>query len=112
MRVRVSEQTLKVQFSRWEKVLGLMGDIDLPRASVGEIEVVDDPVAQVMRSGLKIGLRLPWLSYVGRSIKLDEVWAVRRHIPALAFSVRGCPPLRRVTLSTRDARALAAQLRG
>ncbi len=95
-----------------EKALGLLGNIKIPLADVGEVEVLDDPLHEVMRSGLKVGLRLPWLYYVCRTIRLDEAWAVRRGVPALSFAVRGSGTLERVTVSTREARALAERLEG
>jgi hypothetical protein len=65
-----------------------------------------------MRAGLKVGLRLPWLYYVCRTIRLDRAWVVRRGVPALSFAVRNDGALEQVTLSTPQARELARQLCG
>jgi hypothetical protein len=110
MRVQVSEDSVDVLLARWEKVLGLLGDIRVPRADVGDVEVVQEPIREVMRTGFKAGLRLPWLYYVARTIRLDEAWLVRRGVPALSFSVRNKGALRRVVVSTPEAGALARQL--
>jgi hypothetical protein len=110
VRVQVSEGAVEVLLSRWEKVLGLLGDIAVPRADVSDVRVLEEPMRDVLRTGLKAGLRLPWLYYVARTIRLDEAWVVRRGVPALSFSVRNHGALRRVVVSTPEAQALARQL--
>ena len=77
-----------MRLARWEKVVGLLGDITVPRADVSDVRVLEDPMRDVLRTGLKAGLRLPWLYYVARTIRLDEAWLVRRGVPALSFAVR------------------------
>jgi hypothetical protein len=108
--VQVSEDSVEVLLARWEKVLGLLGNIKVPRADVSDVQVVREPIREVMRTGLKAGLRLPWLYYVARTIRLDEAWLVRRGMPALSFSVRNNGALRRVVVSTPEADALALRL--
>ena len=110
MRVHLSEEKIEVRLAPAEKVLGLLRNISAPRSEIGEVQVLDDPLREVMRSGLKIGLRLPWLYYVCRSIRLDQAWAVRRGVPALSFAVHNQGALERVTVSTPDAHELARQL--
>jgi hypothetical protein len=110
MRVHVSEDAVEVLLSRWEKVLGLLGDIRVPRVDVSEVEVVAEPISEVMRTGLKAGLRIPWLYYAARTIRLDQAWLVRRNVPALSFAVRNKGALRRVVVSTPEADALAQRL--
>lgn len=95
-----------------EKALGLMRDITVARADVFEVRLLEDPLHEVMRAGLKVGLRLPWLYYVCRTIRLDRAWAVRRGVPALSFSVRNHHALRQVTVSTPQARELVLLLGG
>jgi hypothetical protein len=112
MRVTVSEEFVEVRLARWQKVLGLMRDIRVARAAIGDAQVVEDPIRDVMRTGLKVGLRLPWLYYVARTIRLDEAWVVRRGVPALAFAVRDGGALRRVVVSVPEAEALARRLGG
>lgn len=110
MRVELTEDSLEVRLSLWENVLGLLGNIKVARADVSEVEVVEDPVRQAMSSGIKVGLRLPWLYYVARSIRLDQAFVVRRGTPALSFTVRNKGFLRKVLVSTPDAEELARQL--
>ncbi len=110
VRVQVSEEAVEVLLSRWEKVLGLLGNITVPRADVSDVRVVEEPMREVLRTGLKAGLRLPWLYYVARTIRLDEAWLVRRGVPALSFAVRNHGALRRVVVSTPEAQALARRL--
>jgi hypothetical protein len=112
MRVQVTDESVDVLLSRWQKVLGLMRDIRVPRRDVSDVRVVDDPMRETMATGIKVGLRLPWLYYVARTIRLDQVFVVRRGMPALSFAVRNHDPLRRVLVSTGDADELARRLRG
>jgi hypothetical protein len=110
MRVEITAETIEVRLSRREKILGLMGDIRLKLGDVEDVSVLAEPLREVRRSGLMAGLRVPWLYYVARTIRLDEVWIVRRGVPALSFSVRGKGTLKRVVLSTPEAEALARRL--
>jgi hypothetical protein len=110
MRLTISEDLVEVRLARWQKALGLMRDIRVARTAIDDVRVVDDPLAEVMGAGLKIGLRLPWLYYVARSIRLDEAWIVRRGVPALSFAVADGRALRRVLVSTPQAHQLARQL--
>jgi hypothetical protein len=110
VRVRLSDQQIEARLSPLEKALGLMGDITVARADVADVHVLEDPLHDVMRAGLKVGLRLPWLYYVCRTIRLDRAWVVRRGVPALSFAVRNHGALEQVTLSTPQARELALQL--
>jgi hypothetical protein len=113
MRVIVDETAVHVRLSAWQKVLGLMRDITIAREHVGEVRVLENGVRETMGTGLKIGLRLPWLCYVGRTMQLDRAFVVRRGVPTLSIDVHDDGPLTNVLLSTRDAvelaRALGAQ---
>ena len=111
MRVRLTEDSVEVLFTRWEKALGLLGNITVPRADVSDAKVVSEPLREVMSAGIKAGLRLPWLYYVARTIRLDQAFAVRRGVPALSFAVRNHGALQHVLVSTPDAEILAQQLR-
>ncbi|MHB8234645.1 MAG: hypothetical protein ACYDHT_08325 [Solirubrobacteraceae bacterium] len=112
MRMRVTEDSVEVLLSPWQKVLGLMKDIRVLRSDVADVRVVDDPLAEVRGTGLKAGLRLPGLYYVARTIRLDRAFVVRRGVPALAFSLRNNEPLRSVLVSTPEAARLAQTLTG
>jgi hypothetical protein len=108
--VVVTEDSVEVRLAPWQRALGLMKDIRVARADVSDARLVEEPMREVRGSGLKAGLRLPGLYYAARTIRLDRVFVVRRKVPALAFAVRGNPPLREVLVSTPDAAALAQQL--
>jgi hypothetical protein len=112
VRLTITPDTLEVHLSWWEKIFGLLKDIRVARADISDVEVVPDPLGVAMRSGIKAGLRLPWLMYVARTIRLDEAFIVRRSQPGLSFSVRNHKPLRRVLVSTPQAEEIARELRG
>lgn len=108
--MHLSEEKIEIRLSMVEKALGLLNNISVPRADVSDVQVIEDPLHEVMRSGLKVGLRLPWLYYVCRSIRLDRAWMVRRGVPALSFAVRSYGALEHVTVSTPEAHVLAQRL--
>jgi len=110
VRVRVTDNSIEVVLARWEKILGLMRDIRVPLADVSDVRVVDDPIRETVGTGLKAGLRVPWLYYVARTIRLDRAFVVRRGVPALSFAVRNHGPLHSVLVSTPDAAQLAEAL--
>jgi hypothetical protein len=110
MRVELTEETLEVRLSLWQKLLGLLGNIRVARADISDVQVVADPVRAAMDVGIKVGLRLPWLYYVARTIRLDQAFVVRRGVPALSFAVSNDGALRRVLVSTPDAEELARRL--
>jgi hypothetical protein len=111
MRIEVTDDSVEVLLAGWQKVLGLLRDVRVARSDIGDVRVVEDPVREAMMSGIKVGLRLPWLCYVARTIRLDQVFVVRRGVPGLSFAVRGEGRLRRVLVSTPDAAELAERLR-
>ncbi|HEY1450812.1 MAG TPA: hypothetical protein VGF47_07650 [Solirubrobacteraceae bacterium] len=110
MRVRLTEDSIEVLLSRWEKVVGLMKDISVPLVDVSDARVVEKPMREVAGSGLKAGMRLPGFYYVARTIRLDRAFIVKRGLPALGFSVRNKEPLRSVVVSTPDAVEIARRL--
>jgi hypothetical protein len=110
VRLEITPDTVEVRLSWWEKVLGLLKDIRVARADISDVQVVSDPVRVAMGSGIKAGLRLPWLLYVARTIRLDEAFVVRRREPGLSFAVRNHGTLKRVLVSTPRAEEIARQL--
>jgi hypothetical protein len=110
MRIVLSEESIEIHLSRWQKMLGLMRDIRVARRDISNVCVVQDPVHEAMSTGMKVGLRLPWLYFVARTLKLDQAFIVSRRMPALSFAVAGEGPLRRVLVSTPEAQALAERL--
>lgn len=112
MRIDLTDEQLEVRLALWQKLLGLMRNIRVARSDVSDVQLVADPVREAMRSGIKVGLRLPWLCYVARTIRLDQAFVVRRGVPGLSFAVENGTPLHRVTLSTHEANELARALQG
>lgn len=110
MRVELTAEMLEVRLAWWEKILGLLKDIRVERADISDVKVVEEPVREAMGSGIKAGLRLPWLMYVARTIRLDEAFIVRRGVPGLSFAVSNGSHLKRVLVSTRDAEEIARRL--
>ncbi len=111
MRVLLDDTRLEVRLSLWQKVLGLLGNIRVRRADVSDVQLVQEPVREAMATGVKVGLRLPWLYYVARTIQLDQAFVVRRGVPGLSFAVNDASRLKRVLVSTPDAARLADELR-
>jgi hypothetical protein len=108
--IDLSDEYVEVRLAKWQKLLGLLRDIRVARTDVSDVRVVEEPLREAMSSGIKVGLRLPWLYYVARTIHLDEAFIVRRGVPALSFAVDNDSALRRVLVSTHDAGALVQQL--
>jgi hypothetical protein len=110
VRIVIGDGSLQIRLSRWQKVLGLLGDIVVPLEDVRAAEVEEEPVRVAMRAGVKVGLRVPWLYFVARTIRLDEAFVVRRGVPALRVDIENSGALRRLLVSTPDASALAERL--
>jgi hypothetical protein len=110
VRVLLTDQTLEVRLAPWETALGLLRSIKVPRADVSDVEVVEESVREAMQAGIKVGLRVPGIYYIARTIGLDRAFIVRRGVPALSFAVRNQGALKRVLVSTPEARELAREL--
>jgi hypothetical protein len=110
MRIELSEQAIEVRLAWWEKLLGLMGNIRVERADVSEVRVVEAPMREAMRGGMKAGLRIPWVLFVARTLRLDQAFIVRRGLPGLSFDVQNHGALRHVLVSTARAHELAHEL--
>jgi hypothetical protein len=112
MRIEIGEDFVEVRLSWWQKLLGLLRNIRVARADVSDVHVVENPMREAMRTGIKVGLRLPWLYYAARTMRLDQVFIVRRGVPGLSFAVANRWALKRVLVSTPDAQELARRLQG
>ncbi|HEY4452016.1 MAG TPA: hypothetical protein VGN13_10535 [Solirubrobacteraceae bacterium] len=110
MRIELSEQSLEIHLAWWEKLLGLMGSIRVARADVSDVRTVENPMREAMRGGMKAGLRIPWLLFIARTLRLDQAFIVRRRQPGLSFAVRNHGALQRVLVSTPLAEELAREL--
>jgi hypothetical protein len=107
----MTDDELQVRFSRSEKALGLLRDVDVPLSAVRDVEVVPDGLAATT------GLRAPGYAWPG-SRKLGT-WRRRGH-KSLVDVRRDQPALRvlldgqrydELLLGSDDAERLAADLR-
>ena len=110
MRITLTPDALEIHLARWQKILGLMRDITIPRSHISRVEVVEAPVREAMSTGLKAGLRLPCLYYACRTMALDQAFVVRRGVPGLNIELHDHDRLTRVLLSTPEAAELARRL--
>lgn len=110
MRLILTSDALEVRLALWQKILGLMRNITIPRSHITRVEIVEEPVREAMRTGLKAGVRLPWLYYVCRTMALDQAFVVRRGVPGLDIELHDQGRLTRVLLSTPEAALLARRL--
>jgi hypothetical protein len=110
VRVEIGTDAVRVRLAWWQKLLGLMRDITIPLADVDGVEVVPNPVRVAGRAGIKAGLRLPFLYFVARTMRLDEVFVVRRGVPGVSIAIGGESHLKRVLISTPRAAELAEQI--
>jgi hypothetical protein len=110
VRVEVTDQSLLIRLAWWQKLLGLLRNISVPRADVSDVRFVAEPLLETVGTGLKVGLRLPGFYYVARTIRLDHVFIVHRGVPGLSFAVRNQHPLERVLISTPEAERLVREL--
>jgi hypothetical protein len=86
----LSDEEIRIELSRWEKIVGLMGDRTIPRAAVTEVALETEPL------GATRGMRAPGLGVPGR-IKIGT-WrgrgrrmfvCVRRSVPAVRIETVG-----------------------
>lgn len=110
MRVEITSQAVEVRLSWWQRLLGLMRNMTVPLGDISGVEVIENPVSVAARAGIKVGLRLPFLLFAARTLKLDEAFLVRRGVPALSVEIAGEGHLRRLLVSTPRAAELAREL--
>jgi len=67
-----------VEFTVADKILGLLGDFTVPRESVSEVTVHDDPLAAIR------GFRAPGLSIPGR--RKIGIWRARSYRDAVVVT--------------------------
>ena len=110
--VHVRNGHLEVRLSPFEKLFGRVRDQVVPTAAVTDVQVVPDGL--VAATGLRApGLALPGRRKVGtwRGRGVTRFVCVRRGEPALRIAVSGSR-FDELVVSTPDADAVAAQLRG
>jgi hypothetical protein len=110
VRLEIRAESVEVRLSWWQNLLGLMRDISVPLRDIDGVEVIDNPVRVAGRTGIKVGLRVPFLYFVARTMRLDEAFVVRRGVPGLSISIGGEGHLRRVLVSTPRAAELAGEI--
>lgn len=110
MSVEIGPEQVTIRLAWWQKLLGLMRDISIPLGDIDGAEVIEDAVRVAGRSGIKAGLRIPFVYFAARTMRLDEAFVVRRGVPGLSISIGGQGHLRRVLVSTPRAAELAAEI--
>lgn len=111
MKVNVTPEELRVELTTAEKLLSLHGDIVVPRSSIVEAVVDEDPLRtyRTLPLTFTMGVRIPFVRYLCTSFDRRRFWSIRRGVPALhVVSDEGVR--RELTVSTTDAPALAATL--
>lgn len=107
--VKIDDGRLQVRLTRFEKVAGLLGDLDVPLASVTSAEAVADGLSSLT------GIRAPGLAVPGRRIGTWRGRGATRFVvlrsgsPALRVRLRG-HRYDELLVATPDAEALAGRL--
>ena len=108
--VSLSDGRLVVRLRPWERLAGLLGDLDVPLTAVTAVEVVPDGTRAVR------GVRAPGLAWPGgprigtwRGRGARRYVAVRPRRPALRLRLRG-QRYDEVLVSTPEAERLAGAL--
>ncbi|MCD2098071.1 hypothetical protein [Rhodococcus rhodochrous] len=88
--MRIDNRTLRVRLTTFEKIAGLLGNVDVPLASIRKVEVHQDGLAAVR--GIRApGLGLPGVRSIGswRGPGRNDLVSVRRGQPALRIELEG-----------------------
>lgn len=104
--VRLAGETLTVRFTRGEKVLGVMGDLEVPRSAITSAALVQS-WSEVR--GLKVGLGIPRLLGTWHRRGRHQLVDLRRGEPAVRMGLRGSA-YDEVLVRTPDAERLVAEL--
>jgi hypothetical protein len=110
VRIDVTESDVTLRLAPAERVAALRGDIRIPREAITAAEALTDPPSPLWE--LSVGLRAPGWRYRCTSLDGTRFWALDRGGPALRIRFDAPGRLREVTVTTRDADALARELRG
>ena len=108
--VDVTGSTVRVRFTRSEKLLGLVRDVDLPRDAVRAVEVVPEPLTSLR--GLRApGMALPGVRKIGtwRGHGARTLVSVRRDQPAVRIELTG-QRYDSLLIGVDDAARVAAEL--
>ncbi|UYP19469.1 hypothetical protein OED52_02545 [Rhodococcus sp. Z13] len=88
--MNIDNGTLRVRFTPFEKIAGLIGNVDVPLTSIRNIEVFEDGLSAVR--GIRApGLGLPGVRNIGswRGPGRNDLVSVRRGEPALRIELEG-----------------------
>jgi len=110
--LQLTPTTLRLSFTRAEKLGGLVRDLDVPLSAVARAEVVADPLPAVR--GLRApGLGLPGIRKIGtwRRRGHRSLVSVRRGQPAVRIDLTG-QRYDTLWVGADDAAVLAAELAG
>lgn len=108
-RIELDELHLWVRFARAEKVLGLVGDLVVPRSSVRSVTVTSDGRSHVR--GWRVGTWVPGVLMLGvyRLHGRKQLVDVRRGQPCLVVGLDG-HPYDELVVSTDDAERVCREL--
>jgi len=111
-RLAIAEQSLTLHFSRPEKVLGILRDLDMPLDRVVSAEPLRESWWRVVR-GWRLGFSLPRVRLLGtwRWRGHRQLVDLRRGQPALRLTLREGSPHDEVLVSSPQAEDLLVQLR-
>lgn len=107
----LTETAVRLRFRAWEKVAGLIRDLDVPLEAVTSAELVADGLAGTR--GLRApGLGLPGYRKIGtwRGRGHKSIVSVRRHQPAVRLRLAG-QRFDEVLVGSDDAAELVERLR-
>jgi hypothetical protein len=110
--LQLTDSTLSVHLTRFEKIAGLLRDVQFPRTAVRDVEVVADGLAAAR--GLRApGLGLPGVRKIGtwRRPGGRSLVSVRRDQPALRITLEG-QRYDTLVIGSDDAGAVATALTG
>ncbi len=88
--LQLTDSTLTIRLTRFEKIAGLLRDVEVPRSAVRSVDVVGD--ALTAARGLRApGLGLPGVRKIGTWRRSGErtLVSVRRDQPALRIRLEG-----------------------
>ena len=111
MSMRVTDDKLELRFTRTEKALGVLRDVDVPLSAVRAVEVVPNGLSAP--TGLRApGYALPWSRKLGtwRRRGHKSLVDVRRDQPALRVRLAG-QRYDELLVGSDDAERVAADLR-
>ena len=109
--LQIEDGVLHIRFTRGEKVLGVLRDVDLPLSQVSAVDVVADGLSAA--TGLRApGYAWPWRRKLGtwRRRGHKTMVDVRRYQPAVRLRLRG-HRYYEMLLGRDDAESVAAALR-